>query len=64
MNPKKYRPFPQYVPTDGQHIYFVRFVRGGDGVEGWYHPEDQNFEPAFGGQFVPDYMVVEWRPAD
>ena len=62
MSPKNYRPFPQYVPADGQEVWAVRYIRGADAVAatwdatvGGWNCDDFQTE-------VPDYVMVEWRP--
>jgi hypothetical protein len=64
VNPKKYRPFPQYKPTDGQKVWIVRFVPGGQGQLAMYEPLNFCFSSYEGLNDIPDYVVVEWRPAD
>ena len=62
MNAKKYRPFPQYIPTDGQTVWVVRFIRGADPIAatfskfGWFFVTEQTSIQ------LDAWQVVEWRP--
>ena len=62
MNPKNYRPFPQYPITKDTHIAFVRYIRGGDGVPGQWKTASGLFESDDGQIKCPGETIVEWRP--
>ena len=62
MNPKNYRPFPQYPITKDTHIAFVRFIRGGDGVPGQWKTSSGMFESDDGQIMSNPSDIVEWRP--
>ena len=63
MSPKKYRPFPQYMPDDLQPVWIVRFYRGGDPIPAIFHADSLSFDcnPAV-ASFIDWFFVVEWRP--
>jgi hypothetical protein len=63
MNPKKYRPFPQYVPNDGQQCYVARFTLGGNGEFAVFDLANWQFTSPKTEVKLPGWMVVEWRPA-
>jgi len=62
MDDKKYRPFPQYKPTDGQAVWFCLFVRGAIGQPGVYDAPNGYFTSPDFVLPVEWYCVAEWRP--
>jgi len=62
MNKKTYRPFPQYVPTDGQACYVVRFVRGADALQATFNLSLWEFTSPLTASPILAWDVVEWRP--
>jgi len=62
MNPKKYRPFPQYLPTDAQACYIVRFETGGAAIPATFNATSWVFNSALTLVPIPAWTVVEWRP--
>jgi hypothetical protein len=64
MNKKTYRPFPQYVPTDGQKVWGVFFNRGGCGVALTWDAANSQWLADGISVNVPWFNVVEWRPRD
>ena len=62
MNPKKYRPFPQYLPNDGQACYIVRYETGGAAIPATFIKMDWTFLTGLTVSPIPAWTVVEWRP--
>jgi hypothetical protein len=63
MSPKKYRPFPQYIPAKDQLIMFVRYSQLGAGVLGRWSSASGNFEDADENISCAPETIVEWHPA-
>ena len=63
MNPKKYRPFPHYIPAPDQPIHFVRYVAGANGIPGRLNSVTGTFDSDDGMLNCDPSEIVEWHPA-
>ena len=62
VNTKKYRPFPQYLPADGQVCNIVRYVEGGTAIEATFSATTWSFISTLTEWKINAWDVVEWRP--
>jgi hypothetical protein len=62
MNPKKYRPFPQYLPSEGQACYVVRYETGGAAIPAVFNSALWAFTSPITSFAIDAWTVVEWRP--
>ena len=64
MSAKNFRPFPYYLPTDGQRCWIVRFTVGGMGVSATWNASLEQFTADGFTTPVPWHEIVEWRPEE
>jgi hypothetical protein len=62
VNPKKYRPFPQYLPDDGELCAVVRYGVGGSGIIATFDFSTWTFLSAVTVEPIDAWDVVEWHP--
>lgn len=63
LSKKNYRPFPAYIPADGQSCYVVRFQIGSPAIPATFNLADWTFTTAASTVPIPGWAVVEWKPA-
>jgi hypothetical protein len=62
MNENKYRPFPQYLPTEGQAVWVCRFQKEGDPIAATFSLIMWTFITDLTSIQLDAWSVVMWRP--